>query len=141
MKRRKFSKSNSYVPTDDLFGWLQKEISLLIFGEWEISIQKPKRNNDQNACFHGWIKCISQETGQPIKDLYQYYCEKYNSQYSENFTYYKSGVMESGATSKMKMNEFALFLTNIQAEVQTELGIRLPNRDDIYYSQFIDQYR
>lgn len=141
MKIRKFTKSNISAPTEILCSWLESELKLLGFGEWEISIQKPKRNNDQNACLHGWIKCISQETGQPIKDLYQYYCEKYNSQYAEYFTYYKSGVMESGSTSKMKINEFALFLTNIQAEVQTELGIRLPNRDDIYYSQFIDQYR
>lgn len=140
MKSRKFTKSNISAPTEILVSWLQNELKLIPFGEWEIVIQKPKRNNDQNACLHGWLKCIDEHTGQGIKELYKYYCEKYNSKYAEHFTYFKSGVMDSGATSKMKMNEFAEFLTNIQFEAATEFGITLPTRDSIYYQQFYEQY-
>jgi len=49
MKTRKFTKSNISAPTDILVSWLQKELPLLQFGEWELQIVKPKRNNDQNC--------------------------------------------------------------------------------------------
>jgi len=120
-----------------LHSFIDREFPLLKNGLWELAFQKPNRNNDQNKLFWAWLKCISNETGQDSQSLYQYYCEKFNP---EGCTYYTSGKFSRGGTSEMNTKRFTGFLTEIQADVASELGITLPTREDANFREFYEQY-
>jgi len=124
----------------EIHKWLVNSFNLLKYGDWEITISKPKRSNPQNALFRMWVACISETTGQSVIDIYQYYCEKFNTQYQDKFTYRKNGQIVSGATSCMKVDEFRIFMNNVQADAASEMGITLPIPQDQYYKEFYDQY-
>ena len=131
---------DSEIRMSDITCWLTQSFNTLTYGAWEIQIVKPKRSHDQNALFRMWVACISKETGNTIQEVYQYYCEKFNSKYADKFTYDKHGTMVSGATSSMNVTEFKTFLNDVQADAASELGIILPSPEDRAWSVFTDQY-
>ena len=135
-KQIRFEKSETYT-NKGLHDFIDREFPLLKNGHWELAFQKPNRNNDQNALFWSWLRCISDETGQDSQSLYKYYCEKFNP---EGCTYFTNGKFSRGGTSELNTKAFATFLTEIQADVSSELGIRLPTREDANFLEFYNQY-
>ena len=136
MKSIKFTKSKEN-PTVNLGSWIENAVSLLPFGSWEIIIQKPKRNNEQNALMWAWFNCLAKETGCEMQDFYDHYTKKFLLRVIEI-----NGISEKvvGGTSKLKMNEFAEFLTKIQSDAASEFGIILPTQDDLNFKEFYESY-
>jgi len=136
MKTFKFKKTKEN-PTINIGSWIENQVRLLAFGEWELTIQKPKRNNDQNALMWAWFNCLAKDSGNEMQDFYDHYTKKFLLKTIEI-----NGVPEKvvSGTSKLKINDFAEFLTKIQADAASEFGITLPTRDDIYYQEFLNQY-
>jgi len=131
-----FEKKDGYNP-DYLHKFIDREFPLLKNGLWELAFQKPKRTDLENKLFWAWIRCISDETGQDSQSLYQYYCEKFNP---EGCTYFTNGKFSRGGTSELNTKAFASFLTEIQADVASVLGITLPTREDANFREFYEQY-
>ncbi len=132
----KFKKTKEN-PTVNIGSWIENQVSLLTFGDWEIVIQKPKRNNDQNALMWAWFNCLAKDSGNEMQDYYDYYTKLFLLRIIN--VNGKDEKVVSG-TSKLNVSDFAEFLTKIQAHAASEMGIQLPNRDDIYYAEFLKQY-
>ena len=120
-----------------LHKFIDRQFPLLSKGFWELSFGKPNRTLLENQTFWGWIRIISEETGQDQKALYQYFTEKFNPL---GCTYFSDGRFASGGTSKLNTKQFAQMLTEIKAEVASEFGINLPTSKDAGFDEFYKNY-
>lgn len=125
------------VNLEPLYAFIQRQIPLLKNGHWQITFEKPNRTDLENRTFWGWLRLISEETGNGQQDMYAYYCERFNPQ---GCTYFKDGKFSRGGTSELNTKQFAQFLTEIKADVSAELGIVLPTSEDASFNEFYEQY-
>lgn len=99
---------------------------------------KEKRSLDQNSLYWLWLTCIQEETGNDKNLLHDHFRELYLP-VSEHIIF---GVMKKSLTSTTTLTTdiFKQYLDKIQFFVSSELGIYLPNPDDLYFEQFNDFY-
>lgn len=121
------------VPLAGLFSTLRN-------GEYEIIIKRKseKRTIAQNDLMWLWLTCLEQETGTSKDDCYLFFCKQFLTRWV-----CVNGVSEKvfDTSSKLTTKRMATFLDNIQAFASSELGITLPNPDDMYFEQFYQQFR
>lgn len=113
--------------------------SLLKNGKYTITIKKAseKRSVPQNDLMWMWLTCIERETGTPKDDVYMYYCKKFLMKTI------KVGDKEEriyNTSSKLNTEQMSEFLTKIQADAATELGITLPKPEDRFFEAFYAQF-
>lgn len=114
--------------------------SKLTNGIYELTIKRKTepRTVAQNSLMWMWMECISQETGQPKQDVYDYYCTMF---LARPVTINGRTVMVKGSSSSLTTAQMTRFLNLIQADAASELGITLPLPDDRFYGEFIQEYR
>ena len=123
---------------------LSKQINValktLSNGEFTLTItrRKTKRSVEQNSLMWMWFNCIENETGTPKQDVHDYCCRAFNFRVVEI-----NGKQEkvAGGTSKLTTVTMTNFLTKVQAWASSELGIILPNPDDLEFEQFKNYYK
>ena len=85
-----------------------------------------------------WFTCIEQETGTDKQDVHDYYC---------NLFLRRTAVINgkekiiAGSTSRLNTLQMTDFLNKVKADAAAELGISLPLPDDLYYQEFINEYK
>ena len=113
--------------------------SLLANGKYTITIKRAneKRSIPQNDLMWMWLTCIERETGTPKEDVYMYYCKKFLMK-----TIQIGDKLEHiyNTSSKLNQEQMSEFLTNIQIDALTELGITLPKPEDRFFEQFYAQF-
>lgn len=113
--------------------------SLLANGKYTITIKRAseKRSIPQNDLMWMWLTCIERETGTPKDDVYMYYCKKFLMK-----TIQVGNKMERiyNTSSKLNQEQMSEFLTKIQVDAATELGITLPKPEDRFFEQFYAQF-
>ena len=114
--------------------------SKLTNGTYDLTISRKKepRTVAQNSLMWMWMECISQETGQPKLDIYDYYCTLF---LARQVTVGNRSVIVKGSSSSLTTAQMSKFLDLIQADARSELGIDLPLPADRYYQDFIRDYR
>ena len=113
--------------------------SLLANGKYTITIKRAneKRSIPQNDLMWMWLTCIERETGPPKEDVYMYYCKKFlmkTIQIGERLEHIYN------TSSKLNQEQMSEFLTKIQIDALTELGITLPKPEDRFFEQFYAQF-
>lgn len=113
--------------------------SLLKNGKYTITIKNAseKRSVPQNDLMWMWLTCIERETGTSKDDVYMYYCKKFLMKTI------KVGDREEriyNTSSKLNTEQMSEFLTKIQADAATELGITLPKPEDRFFEAFYAQF-
>lgn len=92
-----------------------------------------------------WFACIADSFNEQAPDhtyqstdIYDYFTFKFLSHKVEI-----NGEMIPviSKTSKLKKDEFALFLNQIQSHCAAEFGIVLPNPEDRHFEEFAQQYQ
>ena len=122
-------------------------------GRYKVTIERytEPRTINQNALMWMWFTCIEQETGTDKQDVHDYYC---------NLFLRRTAVINgretviAGSTSKLSTLQMTDFLNKVKADAQmtdflnkvkadaaTEMGIRLPLPDDLYYQEFVNEYK
>ena len=113
--------------------------SLLANGKYTITIKRAneKRSIPQNDLMWMWLTCIERETGTPKEDVYMYYCKKFLMK-----TIQIGDKLEHiyNTSSKLNQEQMSEFLTTIQIDALTELGITLPKPEDRFFEQFYAQF-
>jgi hypothetical protein len=113
--------------------------SLLANGKYTITIKRAneKRSIPQNDLMWMWLTCIERETGTPKDDVYMYYCKKFLMK-----TIQVGNKMERiyNTSSKLNQEQMSEFLTKIQVDAATELGITLPKPEDRFFESFYSQF-
>lgn len=108
-------------------------------GKYTITIKKAneKRSIPQNDLMWMWLTCIERETGTPKDDVYMYYCKKFlmkTIQIGDRLEHIYN------TSSKLNQEQMSEFLTKIQIDALTELGITLPKPEDRFFEQFYAQF-
>ena len=114
--------------------------ALLRNGQYSVTITRAKepRSLDQNSLMWLWFTCIEAETGTPRQDVHDYYCVRFLRR-SITWNGFNRTVVEG--TSKLSKERMTWFLDQIQADAQTEFGIRLPLPEDKYFEEFYQTYK
>ena len=108
-------------------------------GYIEIKQVKNIRSIDQNRLYWLWLSCISQETGNDKDYLHDHFKGCYLESPVIELKGKKIHVL--GSTKTLDTNEFTKYLEKIQVFSNTELGINLPNPDDVNFKEFLNHYK
>lgn len=114
--------------------------STLQNGTYTITVKKvtEKRSIPQNDLMWMWLACIERETGTPKDEVYMYYCKKF---LMRTVTIGQKMERIYMTTSKLNTEQMTTFLNQLQADAETELGIRLPTPQDRFWEAFYQEYR
>ena len=114
--------------------------STLQNGTYTITVKKvtEKRSIPQNDLMWMWLACIERETGTPKDEVYMYYCMKF---LMRTVTIGQKMERIYMTTSKLNTEQMTTFLNQLQADAETELGIRLPTPQDRFWEAFYQDYR
>ena len=139
-KTLKFIKNNGDIQYKEyLLNSLENSFKALANGEYVITISKlvKHRTIDQNKLMWLWFACVEYETGTDKNDVHDYYCGKFLSRMADI-----NGAPERvfSGTSKLTTIGMKDFLDKVQADVNSEFGILLPNPDDLRWKEFEEQY-
>ena len=89
--------------------------------------QKKNRTVPQNKLYRLWLTCISQETGNEVDDLHDYFKEKY----TEPTSVVVFGIQHKRyTTTNLNTIQFTNYLEKIRIEADRDLSIRLPLPED-----------
>ena len=105
----------------------------------EITQKRENRTLDQNALYWLWLTCIEQETGNSKEDIH-YYCKdnflpKKEMQIAGEVVY----IPES--TTKKDTKQFSDYMNKVQVFAASELGIILPDPQDLIFESFYNEYK
>lgn len=107
--------------------------------EAEIKKKRKDRTIDQNSLYWLWTTCIEQETGQPKEDIHEFFKMKFlgvSERTAFNLTFFVPN-----STTKLDTKQFTDFLDQVQAFAATDLGITLPNPEDLQWDSFYQHYK
>jgi len=141
MKTLKFIKKDGEIQYKKyLLNNLENSLKTIANGEHVITISKLVKNRtiDQNRLMWLWFACVEHETGTDKNDVHDYYCGKFLSRMVDI-----NGMSERvfSGTSKLTTIGMKNFLDKVQADVDSEFGILLPNPNDLRWKEFEDQYK
>lgn len=130
-------KKDGKVSMEQSFDFL---CSKLANGTYDLTISRrtEPRTVAQNSLLWMWMECISEETGQPKTDIYDYYCTLF---LARQVTVGNKTVIVKGSSSSLNTAQMTKFLNLIQADAQSEFGISLPLPADRFYGDFVKEYR
>lgn len=138
------SKTLTLIKNSDGLHWVGRTLdgmlSTLANGKYLVTVEKHRepRTLPQNSLMWMWFSCIEQETGAAKEDVYSYYCRKYLSRV---VVMNGQEVTVNDTSSMLNMAQMSEFMTKIQADAASELGIMLPLPSDRYYQEFINEYK
>lgn len=130
------TKKGGEVSMDKSFDYL---CSLLRNGVYTLTIARRSRQRSlpQNALMWMWLQCIEEATGTPKADIHDYYKSKFLSRVIVLDGKEWSVV---GSTKELTSSQMTEYLTRIQADAATELGIDLPMPQDRHFNEFVSEY-
>ena len=97
------------------------------------------RSPDQNQLYWLWLTCISDETGNDKDTLHEHFKDVYLG--SKERIVFNRSISIRHTTTKLDTKEFAAYLDRIQTFANTELGIVLPNPEDLIWADFYSHYK
>jgi hypothetical protein len=104
----------------------------------ELCHKRNKRTLSQNSLLWLWLGCISHETGNNKDYLHEYFKQKFLGK--ENITVLENDLQVTVSTTKLDTAQMKAYLNSIQEFANTELGILLPNPEDLVFNEFYDRY-
>jgi hypothetical protein len=105
----------------------------------EISAKKEKRSLDQNRLYWLWINCLEEETGNDREILHH--------ELRMMFLPRKTGTVNGKSveiptsTTALDTGQMKQFLDKIQVFASSELGIILPDPEDLIWGAFYEAYK
>ena len=108
--------------------------------QFDISILKRKeiRSMPQNKLYWLWINCISSETGNDQKDLHEYFSDQFLPR--ETFQVFGITSERPVSTTKLTTGQFSEYLDKVEVFASSELGIVLPQPQDLHFAEFYERY-
>jgi len=105
----------------------------------KIELKREIRSYPQNKLMWLWLTCIMQETGNDKNDLNEYFKGEYLPT-KETIILGKT-IKKTVSTRELDSKQFTDYLERIQQFANTELGLILPNPEDLHFIEFYEQYK
>ena len=114
--------------------------SLLANGQYVVKIirKTEPRSIPQNSLMWMWFQCMEESTGQPKEDFHEYFKYKF---LGRQLAIGKEITRVAGSTTQLNTLQMSQYMDKIKAEALTEWGINLPLPEDLYYQDFIEEYK
>jgi hypothetical protein len=108
---------------------------------WVIKIEPKKqvRSLPSNRLYWLWLACISDETGSDKDELHKHFGLMYLPKVEVRL--FDQSKYKPISTTKLDTIQFKNYLDKIQIFASTELGISLPNPNDLIFDQFVEKYK
>ena len=109
--------------------------------EYKITIAKrsEKRTIPQNRLYRLWLNCISAESGNDVEDLHEYFKATFLDIHSRII--YGKEIVRVTSTTELNTEQFKAYLDRVQQWASMELGIILPDPEDMIFQQFAERYK
>jgi hypothetical protein len=104
-----------------------------------ITQKREVRTLPQNRLYWLWIACISDETGNDKDTLHEFFKDKFLG--FESVKVFNEIFEKPLSTTKLNTKQFTNYLDLIQGFAGSELGIVLPNPEDLYFQDFYERYK
>lgn len=129
-----FKKEQGQIPNlSNIMDRLRYRLNHVVNGEYTIVVKKKdtKRTSQQNRLYRKWLTIIEEATGQDADMLHEFFKNKFLDIPVESI--FGEDVKRNISTTKLSTIEFTNYLDKINAFVSTELGIRLPQPNDVFF--------
>ena len=104
-----------------------------------ISRKEERRTIPQNRLYRLWLNCISSESGNDVEDLHEYFKMQFLGVHSRII--YGEEVIRTVSTTDLNIDQFTAYLDKVQRWASIELGVVLPNPEDLIFEQFAERYK
>jgi len=104
----------------------------------KIELKREIRSLPQNKLMWLWLTCIEQETGNDKNDLHDHFKDKWLPK--KVVAMFGKIIEKPISTSELDSKQFTDYLERIQQFANIELGIVLPNPDDLHFAEFYQEY-
>lgn len=105
----------------------------------DIKQKREIRTVSQNALYWLWLTCIMAETGNDKDYLHIFFGKKYLPQNSRII--FNQQVEQTVSTTSLDTKQFKHYLDRVQQFANVELGINLPNPEDLHFKEFYETYK
>ena len=119
---------------------IQQVMALSLEKTYKVTItaNRVKRSTNQNSLYWLRLSCIEQETGQSKNDLHTFFKSKFLELRLKIL--FGEDMYSRPSTKELTTSEFTQYLDKMQAFAAMELGIKLPNPEDLHFEQFKEYY-
>lgn len=107
--------------------------------EVTVTKKRERRTLDQNRLYWLWLAAIAEDCGHTVEELATYFKAQYLGH--RHALVFRQPIEMEVSTTTLTKEEMTSYLERIQAFAASELGLRLPNPDDLYFEQFMEQYK
>lgn len=130
-------KIGGVVTMDKPFDYL---CSLLRNGTYSVKITRKTapRTLSQNSLMWLWYTCMEESTGTDKDTIHSYYKAKF---LRREITINGKVAVIVESTSNLNSAQMTAFLDKVKADAATEFGINLPLPEDMYYNEFVEEYK
>ena len=104
----------------------------------DISVKKDKRSLDQNRLYWLWIGCLESETGNDKDILHHELRMMFLPRKQGNIN--GRTVEMPTSTTALNTSQMKQYLDKVQVFAASELGIHLPDPDDLIWGAFYETY-
>lgn len=104
----------------------------------KIDLKREIRSLPQNKLMWMWLNCISAETGNDKNDLHDYFKDLWLPVKQVNVL--GKWIEKTASTTELDSKQFTDYLNKIQQFANTDLGIVLPQPEDLHFAEFYDEY-
>lgn len=105
----------------------------------EIKVKRKQRSTNQNRTYWMWLTCIMAETGEHKDRLHEFF-KQHILGMDEHWAFDRWPVRVPRSTSGLDTKQMTDYLERVQQFAATELGIVLPNPEDLQFAEFEAQY-
>ena len=105
----------------------------------DLSEKREKRTIDQNSLYWLWLSCIMNETGEYKDRLHEVFKQKFLG--TENILVFDNQFQITKSTTQLDTKQMTDYLNRIQEFSNAELGILLPNPEDLVWADFYEHYK
>jgi hypothetical protein len=105
----------------------------------KVDVAKEKRSLNQNRLYWLWVACIEQETGNDKNNLHEFFTLEFLPLIQQMV--FKKLIYKRTSTTTLDTKQFTEYLNKIQIFSSTELGLTLPNPEDVQFEHFYNHYK
>lgn len=103
----------------------------------EVLQKNANRSISQNSLYWLWLTCLEHETGQDRNEIHDLFKDMFILPVETEV--FGRKIIRHTTTDK-DTSQFKFYLDKIQIFAATELGIKLPDPNDLYWKEFYNYY-
>jgi hypothetical protein len=106
----------------------------------EVKVKRERRTVSQNSLYWLWLSCIMEETGEHKDNLHELFKQRFLG-VSERMVLGEYRISVPMSTTGLDTKEMGCYLNRVQQFAGAELGIVLPNPEDMIWDEFYSRYK